>query len=96
MIKDAAKICGTKDLNNPSLKVISDHLRASAFLVADGVSVSNEGRGYVLRRIIRRALRHADKLGAEKPVMSSMVPTLVKQMSDAYPILKKKQCTNTS
>ena len=89
LIKDAAKICGTKDLNNPSLKVISDHLRASAFLVADGVSVSNEGRGYVLRRIIRRALRHADKLGAEKPVMSSMVPTLVKQMSDAYPILKK-------
>ena len=57
--------------------------------MADGVSVSNEGRGYVLRRIIRRALRHADKLGAEKPVMSSMVPTLVKQMSDAYPILKK-------
>ncbi|MFM1566450.1 MAG: alanine--tRNA ligase [SAR86 cluster bacterium] len=89
LIKDAAKICGTKDLNNPSLKVISDHLRASAFLVADGVSASNEGRGYVLRRIIRRALRHADKLGAEKPVMSSMVPTLVKQMSDAYPILKK-------
>ena len=89
LIKDAAKICGTKDLNNPSLKVISDHLRASAFLVADGVSVSNEGRGYVLRRIIKRALRHADKLGAEKPVMSSMVPTLVKQMSDAYPILKK-------
>jgi alanyl-tRNA synthetase len=89
LIKDAAKICGTKDLNNPSLKVISDHLRASAFLVADGVSVSNEGRGYVLRRIIRRALRHADKLGAEKPVMSSMVPTLVKLMSDAYPILKK-------
>jgi len=89
LIKDAAKICGTKDLNNPSLKVISDHLRASAFLVADGVSVSNEGRGYVLRRIIRRALRHADKLGAEKPVMSSMVPSLVKQMSDAYPILKK-------
>ena len=89
LIKDAAKICGTKDLNNPSLKVISDHLRASAFLVADGVSVSNEGRGYVLRRIIRRALRHANKLGAEKPVMSSMVPTLVKQMSDAYPILKK-------
>jgi len=89
LIKDAAKICGTKDLNNPSLKVISDHLRASAFLVADGVSVSNEGRGYVLRRIIRRALRHADKLGAEKPVMSSMVPTLVKQMSDAFPILKK-------
>ena len=89
LIKEAAKICGTKDLNNPSLKVISDHLRASAFLVADGVSVSNEGRGYVLRRIIRRALRHADKLGAEKPVMSSMVPTLVKQMSDAYPILKK-------
>ena len=89
LIKVAAKICGTKDLNNPSLKVISDHLRASAFLVADGVSVSNEGRGYVLRRIIRRALRHADKLGAEKPVMSLMVPTLVKQMSDAYPILKK-------
>ena len=89
LIKDAAKICGTKDLNNPSLKVISDHLRASAFLVADGISPSNEGRGYVLRRIIRRALRHADKLGTNQHVMSSMVPTLVKQMSDAYPILKK-------
>jgi len=89
LIKEAASICSTKDLNNPSLKVIADHLRASAFLVADGISPSNEGRGYVLRRIIRRALRHADKLGSRQPVLSSMVPTLVEQMSNAYPILKK-------
>jgi len=89
LIKEAASICGTKDLNDPSLKVIADHLRASAFLVADGISPSNEGRGYVLRRIIRRALRHADKLGSKQPVLSSMVPTLVKQMSNAYPILEK-------
>ena len=89
LIKEAASICGTKDLNDPSLKVIADHLRASAFLVADGISPSNEGRGYVLRRIIRRALRHADKLGSKQPVLSSMVPILVKQMSNAYPILKK-------
>ena len=89
LIEEAASICGTKDLNDPSLKVIADHLRASAFLVADGISPSNEGRGYVLRRIIRRALRHADKLGSKQPVLSSMVPTLVKQMSNAYPILKK-------
>ncbi len=83
LIKEAASICGTKDLNDPSLKVIADHLRASAFLVADGISPSNEGRGYVLRRIIRRALRHADKLGSKQPVLPSMVPTLVKQMSNA-------------
>ena len=89
LIKEAASICSTKDLNNPSLKVIADHLRASAFLVADGISPSNEGRGYVLRRIIRRALRHADKLGSRQPVLSSMVPTLVEQMSNAHPILKK-------
>ena len=89
LIEEAATLCEADDLNDPSLNVISDHLRASAFLVADGVSPSNEGRGYVLRRIIRRALRHADKLGSKKPVLSSMVPTLIKQMGDAYPILKK-------
>tara|TARA_B100000686_G_scaffold32725_1_gene34268 strand:+ start:45248 stop:47851 length:2604 start_codon:yes stop_codon:yes gene_type:complete len=89
LIKEASKICNSKDINNSSLKVIADHLRASAFLVADGVVPSNEGRGYVLRRIIRRALRHADKLGSEKLVLSSLVPTLVKQMGDVYPILKK-------
>jgi len=89
LIKEAASICNTKDLNNPSLKVIADHLRASAFLVADGISPSNEGRGYVLRRIIRRALRHADKLGSRQPVLSTMVSTLVEQMSNVYPILKK-------
>ena len=89
LITKAANLCKTKDLTDPSLKVISDHLRASSFLVADGISPSNEGRGYVLRRIIRRALRHANKLGAEQHVLSSMVPTLVKQMSNAYPILKR-------
>ena len=76
-------------MNDPSLRVISDHLRASAFLVADGVTPSNEGRGYVLRRIIRRALRHVSKLGSKQPVLSLLIPTLIKEMSDTYPILKK-------
>ena len=80
----------TKDLANPSLRVIADHLRASAFLIADGIVPSNENRGYVLRRIIRRALRHAYKLGAsEGPILSLMVTVLVKQMGDAHPLLQK-------
>ena len=89
LIRQAGNISGTKNLNDPSLRVISDHLRASAFLVADGVTPSNEGRGYVLRRIIRRALRHVSKLGSKKPVLSLLIPTLIKEMSDTYPILKK-------
>ena len=69
----------------PSHRVIADHLRASSFLVADGVSPSNEGRGYVLRRIMRRAMRHAHLLGAADPLMWRLVPALVEQMGQAYP-----------
>ncbi len=75
----------------PSHRVIADHLRASAFLVADGVLPSNEGRGYVLRRIMRRAMRHAELLGARDPVMFKLVPTLVREMGDAYPELRQQQ-----
>ena len=68
-------------------RVIADHLRSTAFLIADGVLPSNEGRGYVLRRIMRRAMRHAHLLGAEEPVMYRLVPALVAQMGDAFPEL---------
>ena len=87
LLKDAAKICGIKDLNNPSLKVISDHLRASAFLVADGVSPSNEGRGYVLRRIMRRGMRHSHLLGSKEPIFYKILETLINEMSSSYPEL---------
>ncbi len=76
------------DLNNPSLRVIADHIRATSFLVADGVIPSNEGRGYVQRRIIRRAIRHGYKLGRKSPFFSKIVPDLVALMGDAYPSLK--------
>ncbi len=75
----------------PSHRVIADHLRSSAFLIADGVTPSNEGRGYVLRRIMRRAMRHAHLLGASDPLMHRLVPTLVDQMGAAYPELKRAQ-----
>jgi alanyl-tRNA synthetase len=75
----------------PSHKVIADHLRATSFLIADGVLPSNEGRGYVLRRIMRRAMRHAHMLGAKDPVVYRLVPELVKQMGDAYPELVRAQ-----
>lgn len=75
----------------PSLKVIADHIRACAFLIADGVLPSNEGRGYVLRRIIRRAVRHGYKLGQKQAFFYKLVPDLVKEMGDAYPELKEKQ-----
>ena len=68
-----------------SHRVIADHLRASAFLIADGVLPSNEGRGYVLRRIMRRAMRHAELLGAKEPLMCKLVPSLVREMGQAYP-----------
>jgi len=73
--------------NLPSHRVIADHLRSSCFLIADGVSPSNEGRGYVLRRIMRRAMRHAHLLGAQDPLMHRLAPTLVEQMGAAYPEL---------
>lgn len=75
----------------PSHRVIADHLRSSSFLIADGVTPSNEGRGYVLRRIMRRAMRHAHLLGASDPLMHRLVPTLVDEMGEAYPELKRAQ-----
>lgn len=88
LIKAAARETGEKDLANNSLRVIADHVRATSFLVADGVIPSNEGRGYVQRRIVRRAIRHGYKLGQKKPFFHKMVPDLVKLMGDAYPKLK--------
>ncbi|EJW09602.1 Alanyl-tRNA synthetase [Rhodovulum sp. PH10] len=82
------------DPNGPmkaSHRVIADHLRASAFLIADGVLPSNEGRGYVLRRIMRRAMRHAELLGAREPLMFKLVPTLVREMGQAYPELVRAE-----
>jgi alanyl-tRNA synthetase len=75
----------------PSHRVIADHLRSTSFLIADGVSPSNEGRGYVLRRIMRRAMRHAHLLGAEDPLMHRLAPVLVEQMGKAYPELKRAE-----
>jgi alanyl-tRNA synthetase len=89
LIAGAARETGCKDLANNSLKVIADHIRACCFLVVDGVIPSNEGRGYVLRRIVRRALRHGYKLGQTKPFFYRLVPDLVAQMGDAYPELAK-------
>jgi alanyl-tRNA synthetase len=77
----------------PSHRVIADHLRSSSFLIADGVTPSNEGRGYVLRRIMRRAMRHAHLLGAADPLMHRLVPALVEQMGEAYPELKRAQAS---
>ncbi len=87
LIKAASRETGEKDLNNKSLRVIADHIRATAFLVSDGVNPSNEGRGYVQRRIIRRAIRHGYKLGKKTPFFHKLVPDLVKMMGEAYPTL---------
>lgn len=90
LIKAASRETHCQDLSNNSLKVIADHIRACSFLVVDGVIPSNEGRGYVLRRIIRRALRHGYKLGQTKPFFYRMVSDLVAQMGEAYPELAKQ------
>jgi alanyl-tRNA synthetase len=91
LIGKAAELTGTADLENKSLRVIADHIRACSFLIVDGVLPSNEGRGYVLRRIIRRALRHGWMLGVRQPFFHSMVPTLVALMGEAYPELPAAQ-----
>jgi len=87
LIKAAARETNTGDLDSPSLKVLADHIRACSFLIADGVIPGNEGRGYVLRRIIRRAIRHGYKLGARAAFFYKMVPDLVAEMGEAYPEL---------
>ena len=96
LLKAAARETGTEfSMDVPSLKVIADHIRACSFLIADGVMPSNEGRGYVLRRIIRRAVRHGYKLGQKQAFFHKLVPDLVNEMGEAYPELKEKQAQIT-
>ena len=89
IIRAVAEVTNSRDLKNPSLNVIADHIRACAFLIVDGVLPSNEGRGYVLRRIIRRALRHGNKLGTTEPFFWRLAKTLDEVMGEAYPELRK-------
>lgn len=91
LIKAAGRETGVTDLNNKSLRVIADHIRATAFLVSDGVIPSNEGRGYVQRRIVRRAIRHGYKLGKKTPFFHKLVADLVRLMGDAYPSLREQE-----
>jgi alanyl-tRNA synthetase len=91
LLKAAARETSDADMNSPSLKVLADHIRACSFLLADGVIPGNEGRGYVLRRIIRRAIRHGYKLGARAAFFNRMVPDLVAEMGVAYPELAQHQ-----
>ena len=93
LIRKASGLTGTADLENKSLRVIADHIRACSFLIVDGVLPSNEGRGYVLRRIIRRALRHGWMLGVRQPFFHKLVPTLVELMGEAYPELPAAAAT---
>jgi alanyl-tRNA synthetase len=96
LINAVAKQLGASDSEDKSLRVIADHLRSTAFLIADGVIPGNEGRGYVLRRIIRRAIRHGNKLGAKEPFFAELVPELVAQMGEAYPQLVSQLSAITS
>ncbi len=91
LIRAAADVTGAKDFEDSSLKVIADHIRACAFLIADGVFPANEGRGYVLRRIIRRAVRHGYKLGQEDVFFHKLVQPLVAEMGEAFPELAEQQ-----
>jgi alanyl-tRNA synthetase len=91
LIRAAARETGQKALKNPSLNVIADHIRACAFLIVDGVIPGNEGRGYVLRRIVRRAIRHGYKLGQKQPFFHRLVPDLDKTMGEAYPELRSSR-----
>lgn len=91
LIKKAAGLLDITDLDNPSLKVIADHIRAAVFLIIDGVVPSNEGRGYVIRRIIRRALRHGHKLQSSGPFFHQLVGEVVAQMGEAYPLIAQTQ-----
>ncbi|XKH60819.1 alanine--tRNA ligase [Halomonas sediminis] len=89
LLASAAEVTGFNNTENPSLRVIADHIRSCAFLIADGVLPSNEGRGYVLRRIIRRAIRHGHTLGAEGPFFHRLVDALDAEMGEAYPELRE-------
>jgi alanyl-tRNA synthetase len=91
LVAAAQQVTGAGDTHDKSLLVLADHIRSAAFLVTDGVLPSNEGRGYVLRRIIRRALRHGYRLGAQPPFFYSLVPPLVAEMGDAYPELREAE-----
>ena len=89
LIRASERVLGEK--NSPSHKVISDHIRSTSFLIADGITPENEGRGYVLRRILRRAIRHGYKMGATKPFLNELVKDLAELMQDAYPVLNEKK-----
>jgi alanyl-tRNA synthetase len=91
LIKAAASVTNAQDMDDKSLRVVADHIRSCAFLISDGVMPSNEGRGYVLRRIIRRAVRHGNKLGAQGAFFYKLVAALIDQMGQAYPELAKQQ-----
>jgi len=91
LIKDTANLLGCNDIEHKSLRVIADHIRSCSFLIADGVMPSNEGRGYVLRRIIRRAIRHGHKLEANSHFFHKLVASLIEQMGEAYPELVQQQ-----
>ena len=91
LIKSAAEVVGTNEMENKSLRVIADHIRSCSFLICDGVMPSNEGRGYVLRRVIRRAIRHGNKLGADGVFFFKLVASLANEMGDAYPELVEQR-----
>ena len=91
LIEAAAQIVGTQERDSKSLRVISDHIRSAAFLITDGVTPSNENRGYVLRRIIRRAIRHGYQLGCKEPFFHKLTGAVVEQMGEAYPELQHAQ-----